>query len=84
MAMTMILGTLMNFSFMLAGSSSSNPMLFGLTVFIILAWKNAGWWGLDRYVLPALGTPWRKGYLFAKPTESYPEGDKTAKGIPQS
>lgn len=57
-------GTLMNFSFMMAGSTSSNPMMFGLTIFIILAWKNSGWWGLDRYVLPALGTPWKRGYFF--------------------
>ena len=25
---------------------------------LILAWKVAGWWGLDRFLLPALGTPW--------------------------
>jgi thiosulfate dehydrogenase [quinone] large subunit len=63
-------GTLMNFSFMMAGSSSSNPMMFGLTIFIILAWKNAGWWGLDRYVLPAIGTPWKSGFLFKKASSS--------------
>jgi thiosulfate dehydrogenase [quinone] large subunit len=39
-------------------------MMFGLTIFIILAWKNAGWWGLDRFVLPALGTPWKAGFIF--------------------
>lgn len=65
-AIAAFFGTLMNFSFMLAGSSSSNPMMFGLTVFIILAWKNAGYWGLDRYVLPAIGTPWNAGYLFKR------------------
>lgn len=57
-------GTVLNFSFLLAGSSSTNPMLFGLAIFIILAWKNAGWWGLDRFILPALGTPWKAGYMF--------------------
>jgi len=57
-------GTLMNFSFQLAGSASSNPVLFGLSVFLILAWKVAGWWGLDRYLLPMLGTPWNRGELF--------------------
>jgi len=56
-------GTVMNMSFMLAGSASSNPVLFGLTVFIILAWKVAGWLGLDRWILPALGTPWQAGRL---------------------
>jgi thiosulfate dehydrogenase [quinone] large subunit len=51
-------GTVMNFSFMLAGSASTNPVLFGLAVFLVLAWKVAGFWGLDRWLLPALGTPW--------------------------
>jgi thiosulfate dehydrogenase [quinone] large subunit len=51
-------GTLMNFSFLLAGTASTNPVLFGLGVFLVLAWKVAGFWGLDRWLLPALGTPW--------------------------
>jgi thiosulfate dehydrogenase [quinone] large subunit len=53
-------GTLMNFSFMLAGTTSSNPVLFGLGVFLVLAWKVAGYWGLDRWLLAALGTPWNR------------------------
>src|ERR671913_816493 len=56
-------GTVMNFSFMLAGSASSNPVLFGLAVFLVLAWKVAGYWGLDRWFLPILGTPWQRGAL---------------------
>ena len=56
-------GTLMNFSFMLAGSASTNPVLFGLAVFLVLAWKVAGFWGLDRWLLPILGTPWQRGAL---------------------
>ena len=27
---------------------------------IVLAWKVAGWWGLDRWALPLLGTPWQR------------------------
>jgi thiosulfate dehydrogenase [quinone] large subunit len=54
-------GTLMNISFMLAGSVSSNPVMFALTIFLVLAWKVAGWFGLDRWILPALGTPWYRG-----------------------
>jgi thiosulfate dehydrogenase (quinone) large subunit len=53
-------GTLMNFNFQLAGSASTNPVLFGLGVFLVLAWKVAGWWGLDRWLVPALGTPWER------------------------
>ena len=56
-------GTVMNFSFMLAGSASSNPVLFGLAVFLVLAWKVAGYWGLDRWLLPIVGTPWQRGAL---------------------
>jgi len=51
-------GAFMNFNFMLAGSASTNPVLFTLAVLILMAWKVAGYWGLDRYLLPALGTPW--------------------------
>jgi len=51
-------GTLMNFNFLLAGTASTNPVLFGLGVFLILGWKVAGHWGADRWLLPLLGTPW--------------------------
>ena len=57
-------GTMMNFNFQLAGTASTNPVLFGLGVLLVLAWKVAGWWGLDRVLLPALGTPWYRGRLF--------------------
>ncbi len=57
-------GTLMNFSFLLAGTASINPVLFGVAIFIILAWKVAGYWGIDRWLLPILGTPWRPGGVF--------------------
>jgi thiosulfate dehydrogenase [quinone] large subunit len=57
----------MNVSFMLAGTVSSNPVMFGLTVFIILGWKVAGWWGLDRWLLPMLGTPWYPGRILGGP-----------------
>lgn len=54
-------GALMNMSFLLAGSGSSNPVMFTLAIGLMLAWKVAGYYGLDRYLLPALGTPWRRG-----------------------
>jgi thiosulfate dehydrogenase (quinone) large subunit len=41
-----------------------NPILFFLQLFLILAWRVAGWYGLDQYVLRALGTPWQKGEMF--------------------
>ncbi len=59
-------GGFMNWNFMMAGSASTNPMLFTLAILLILAWKTAGWWGLDRWLLPLLGTPWKPGRLFEK------------------
>jgi len=53
-------GLLMNLAFMLAGTTSTNPVLAMLGVLLILAWKNAGYIGLDRYLLPLLKTPWKQ------------------------
>jgi thiosulfate dehydrogenase (quinone) large subunit len=58
-------GGFMNWNFMMAGSASINPVLFTLSIFLMLAWKTAGWLGLDRFILPALGTPWRPGLVFS-------------------
>lgn len=55
-------GGLMNWNFMMAGTTSVNPVFFTLSILLIVAWKTAGYWGLDRYLLPALGTPWRLGF----------------------
>lgn len=56
-------GATLNFNFMLAGSSSTNPVLFILAILILFGWKVAGWIGVDRWLLPALGTPWEPGAL---------------------
>jgi thiosulfate dehydrogenase [quinone] large subunit len=57
-------GGLMNWSFIMAGSASTNGLLFVAAVLLILAWKVAGYYGLDRFLLPRLGVPWRPGSLF--------------------
>ena len=51
------LGGLMNVSFMLAGTLSSNPIMFILATWLVLAWRTAGYYGLDYWVLPWLGAP---------------------------
>jgi len=53
-------GALMNMSFLMAGTVSTNPILFFAAILLILAWKNAGYIGIDRYLLPMLGTPWKQ------------------------
>jgi len=61
-------GAFMNWNFMMAGTASMNPVMLVLSILLILAWKTAGWWGLDRWILPALGTPWQPGRLSDKQT----------------
>ena len=56
-------GGFMNWNFMMAGTASINPVLFALSILLILAWKIAGHWGLDRILLPLLGTPWRPQWV---------------------
>lgn len=57
-------GTFMNLNYLFAGTVSVNPLLLLIQLFLILAWRSAGWYGLDRYLLPALGTPWQSGKIF--------------------
>jgi len=54
-------GAVMNFNYLMAGSASINPAMFVLALLLIFGWKTAGWIGLDRWLLPALGTPWEPG-----------------------
>lgn len=53
-------GAAMNWNFMMAGSASTNPVLFVIAIGLILAWKVAGYIGIDFFLLPRLGTPWDK------------------------
>ena len=52
-------GAFMNWNFMMAGSASSNPMLFLVAIVLIMAWKVAGYIGADYYLLKWIGTPWK-------------------------
>ena len=71
-------GAFMNFNFMLAGSASTNPMLFVVALFLIFAWKTAGFIGLDYFLLNWLGTPWGRD----KNVESTATGGKNPVPVP--
>lgn len=62
-------GALMNWNFMMAGSASSNPMLFVVALTLIFAWKTAGYLGADYYLLRWLGVPWK----VREPAEAAPQ-----------
>jgi thiosulfate dehydrogenase [quinone] large subunit len=51
-------GGFMNWNYMMAGSASTNPLLFIVAVGVILAWKVSGYIGADFFLLRWLGTPW--------------------------
>jgi thiosulfate dehydrogenase [quinone] large subunit len=51
-------GFLMNMSFLLAGTTSTNPLLVMLELICMFGYSVAGYWGLDRWLLPYIGTPW--------------------------
>ena len=42
----------MNADFLLAGSVSTNPLLLALV--LVIGWRPAGRWGLDRRLIPQL------------------------------
>ena len=73
-----LFGALMNLNFMLAGSASTNPVLLMVAGLLLLAWKTAGYWGLDRLILPALGTPWHAGFLIRRVDEAAREARPVA------
>ncbi len=72
-------GALLTTAFGLAGIAGVNPVFLILEVLLVLAWRNAGWIGLDRFVLPKVGTPWQPGPLFRRkaPAPDSPPGDGT-------
>jgi thiosulfate dehydrogenase [quinone] large subunit len=52
-------GGLLNWNFLMAGTASTNPVLLILAIGLMMAWKIAGYYGADRFLLPMVGTPWQ-------------------------
>jgi thiosulfate dehydrogenase (quinone) large subunit len=65
-----IFGAFMNWNYIMAGTASTNAWLGLLALLLILGWKVAGWYGLDRWLLPLLGTPWHRGRWANEPSQS--------------
>jgi thiosulfate dehydrogenase [quinone] large subunit len=59
-------GGFMNANYLLAGTISTNPLLFIFATWLVLSWKTAGWIGLDHWVLTMVGTPGKPGRIFKK------------------
>jgi thiosulfate dehydrogenase [quinone] large subunit len=50
-------GLSLNIVYMFSGSAGVNPAFAILAVLLVLAWRNAGWIGLDRFVLEGQRAP---------------------------
>jgi thiosulfate dehydrogenase [quinone] large subunit len=69
-------GALMNWNYVMAGTASTNALLLVGAIALILAWKIAGYYGADFFLLRYLGTPWQLGK--AKTGEEIAAADKAA------
>ncbi len=49
-----LMGAVMNFAFLFSGTTSTNPQMLFLTIFILAAGYNAGKIGIDRWLIPYL------------------------------
>lgn len=65
-------GAFMNWNFMMAGSASTNPLLFIIAIGLVLAWKVGGLIGLDLVLLRLVGTPWKRNVTEKSPVGVYP------------
>ncbi len=63
-------GVLMNLNYLLAGTVSINPVLGMFGLFLVFSWRVCGWIGGDRWLLPAIGLPWKPGTWFRPAAES--------------
>lgn len=74
LGIALMLGGLTGIAAFVGGCLSASPQAgegfpmaalhFSAVIWLVLAWKTAGWIGLDRWLLPALGLPWGGSALF--------------------
>lgn len=63
---TAFFGGVMHLGLLLEGSFGAAPILIVLEMLLIIAWKTAGYYGLDRYFFNFIGAPWKPGRWFQK------------------
>ncbi len=73
---TAFFGGFMNWNFIMAGSASVNGVFFGIAVLLVLAWKIAGYLGVDYFLLPRVADLWSK--------KEYASGEGTRVVHPES
>jgi len=56
-----VAGISLNLIYMFTGSAGVNPAFALVALLLILAWRNAGYIGLDRVALPSVRNLWHRG-----------------------
>jgi thiosulfate dehydrogenase [quinone] large subunit len=65
-------GLTLNLVYLFTGSAGVNPAYAVVAVFLILAWRNAGYLGLDRFVFPMTRNRFRPGPRTVTPAAAPP------------
>jgi thiosulfate dehydrogenase [quinone] large subunit len=64
----------LNIIYMFSGSAGVNPAYAIVSLFLILAWRNAGYLGLDRFALPAVRSLFHHGTHAKETVVTLPKG----------
>lgn len=67
-------GLVLNLVYLLSGTAGVNPAYAVVALLLVLAWRNAGYFGLDRFVLPAIRRAFRHHKQDTGPTVRRPAG----------
>jgi thiosulfate dehydrogenase [quinone] large subunit len=70
-------GVALNLIYMLSGTAGVNPVYAFVGVFLVLAWRNAGYLGLDHWVIPWLRHLVHRGHPAEEPAIEPPVGAVT-------
>jgi len=69
-----VAGIVLNLIYMFTGSAGVNPAFALVALLLILAWRNAGYIGLDRFALPAVRNLFHRGDHVRPETFRVPSG----------
>jgi thiosulfate dehydrogenase [quinone] large subunit len=75
-------GLTLNLVYMFTGSAGVNPAYAIVAVLLILAWRNAGYLGLDRFVFPMTRNRFRPGPRTDTPAADPPPTAPTPTPVP--
>jgi thiosulfate dehydrogenase [quinone] large subunit len=59
---------------------SLNPILSVAALLLMFGWKSAGYYGLDRFVVPLLGATWKNDDQKQKRSGPLPKGPQSQQG----